>query len=170
MSSVDSRFQQLKIWSNIFGYLSSASSLIDLHDKNQLLQHCLHFQQKLGDVDGNELHMELSRFVSIIRNDLRLITPTDFLQYIYKNELQELYPNVAIALRILLTTPTTVASPERSFSTLKLTKIFNRSSMLDDRLSSLAMISIESKVARKLDLNEIIERFIHRKKRRNPFI
>ena len=45
----------------------------------------------------------------------------------------------------------TVVSAERSFSTLKLIKTFNRSTTREDRLSLLAMIAIESETARKLD-------------------
>jgi len=40
--------------------------------------------------------------------------------------------------------PVTVATAERSFSKLKLIMTFNRSSMKDERLLGLAMISIES--------------------------
>ena len=49
-----------------------------------------------------------------------------------------------------------VASAVRSFSTLKLIKTFNRSTMLSSRLSSLAMISIESATARKLNYRRAI--------------
>ena len=47
------------------------------------------------------------------------------------------YPNVDIAYRILLTTPVTVASAERSFSKLKLLKNYLRSSMSQERLNGL---------------------------------
>jgi len=56
------------------------------------------------------------------------------LRYLYVNDLQGIYGNLAIALRILLTVPVTVATVERSFSKLKLIKTFNRSSMKDETL------------------------------------
>jgi len=56
----------------------------------------------------------------------------------------EVYPNISIALRIVLNCPDTAASAERSFSKLKLIKTFKRSYMTDYRLSSLAMLSIEA--------------------------
>jgi len=43
----------------------------------------------------------------------------------------------------MLNCPDAVASAERSFSTLKLIKTFNRSHMTDSGLSALAMLSIE---------------------------
>jgi len=49
---------------------------------------------------------------------------TEFLllSSILKTRLDEVYPNVFIALRIMLNCPNTVASSERNFSKLKLIK------------------------------------------------
>jgi len=91
------------------------------------------------------------------------------LHYLYVNDLQDVYGNLAIALRILLTVPVTVATAERSFSKLKLIKTFNRASMTDERLTHLAMISIESAMARKLDMTDVINTFATSKVRRKPF-
>ena len=61
--------------------------------------------------------------------------------------------------------PVTGATAERSFSKLKLIKTFNRSSMKDERLSGLAMISIESGMARRLDVTDVINTFANSKVR-----
>ena len=53
------------------------------------------------------------------------------------------FPTLCIAYRLLLTIGFSVVSCERSFSRLKLTKACIRSSMLQERLTSLALISIE---------------------------
>uniref|UniRef100_A0A3B1J2K6 DUF4371 domain-containing protein n=1 Tax=Astyanax mexicanus TaxID=7994 RepID=A0A3B1J2K6_ASTMX len=50
--------------------------------------------------------------------------------------------DVATALKLFLTIPVTVASAERSFSKLKMIKNYLRSTMSQDRLSGLAMLSI----------------------------
>ncbi|KAF0742359.1 zinc finger MYM-type protein 1-like, partial [Aphis craccivora] len=73
------------------------------------------------------------------------------LQYILDTDTKEIFSNVWIALRILLTIPVTVASGERSFSKLKLIKTYVRSTMGDERLSSLAILSIENDIAENLD-------------------
>jgi len=65
---------------------------------------------------------------------------------LYVNDLQDIYGNFTIVLRILLTVRATMATAERRFSNLKLIKTFNRSSMKGERLSGLAMISVESDV------------------------
>jgi len=58
---------------------------------------------------------------------------------------------------------------ERSFSKLKLTKTYLRNIMQDDRLSGLAVLSIENAEARKLDVSKIIDDFASRKARRRKF-
>jgi len=67
-------------------------------------------------------------------------TPMELLQLIHTYSLQEIYPNVEIALRIFLTPPVTVASCERSFSKLKLINNYLRSSMAQERLCDLASV------------------------------
>jgi len=78
------------------------------------------------------------------------------LSSIFKTRLDEGYPNIFIALRIMLNCPDTVASAERSFCKLKLIKTFNRSYMTENRLSSLAMLSIEASCVHSLDLDDVI--------------
>ena len=63
----------------------------------------------------------------------------------------EIFPNVCIALRVFCNLPVTVASTERSFSKLKLSKNFLWSTMTQERLNDLATLSIESELARKLE-------------------
>ena len=53
---------------------------------------------------------------------------------------EDLYPNVATVLTILLTMPVSIATPERSFSTTRRAKTYVRSTMLKERLSSLALM------------------------------
>ena len=100
---------------------------------------------------------ELVRFALIIKeNKKTLNTAKDFLNYICMKHLMKVYPNLFIALRILLTCLFFVAGAEKSFSKLKFIKAFNQSTMMDDRLSSLAIISIESDCARSL-YNHVID-------------
>ncbi|KAL4580130.1 hypothetical protein LXL04_016311 [Taraxacum kok-saghyz] len=56
------------------------------------------------------------------------------------------FPNACIAYRILLTIPVTVAFVERSFSKLNFLKSYLLSTMTQERLSGLAMISIENEI------------------------
>jgi hypothetical protein len=89
--------------------------------------------------------------------------PLDILEFLKK---RPFYPNAIIAYRILLTIPVTVPSAERSFSKLKLLKSYMCSTMTQERLNGLSMISIESDVFEDTDYECIIEDFISRNTRR----
>lgn len=75
-------------------------------------------------------------------------------------------PEVCSAYILYLTLPVTTASAERSFSKLKLIKNYLRSTMTQTRLSSLAFINIENKMAREIDINIIVEEFAEKNARR----
>ncbi len=63
----------------------------------------------------------------------------------------------------MVTVPVTAASGERSFSLPKLIKIHLRTTMLQERLSAVAQISIESGVTRSLDKDELIRALKNRR-------
>lgn len=91
------------------------------------------------------------------------MTTFDLLTYLSQNKICELYPNLWVALRIACTLPVTVASAEQSFSKLKLIKNYVRSSIAHERLSGLALISINNKIARQTSYGDIINNFASRK-------
>ena len=167
--SIKERFNLLREVSSAFSFLYTRDKLLLVQQENALLTCCKEFQKKFGDIDSDEMSAELQRFVIILQKKRNLNTAQDFLNYLLKTHLFELYPNVYIALRILLTCPVTVASAERSFSKLKLIKIFNRTSMTDSRLSSLAMLSIENDCARSLDYDNVVTAFANKKVRSRLF-
>ena len=74
--------------------------------------------------------------------------------------------DVVTVFKIFLTLPVTVASAERSFSKLKLIKNYMRSTMSQDMLSGLSILSIENERARNLDLSEIVKQFAEKNARR----
>ena len=73
------------------------------------------------------------------------------------------------SLRVLLTCPVSVVGAERGFSKLKLIKTFYRPSMMDERLMSLAEISIESACLQDLDRDHIVNVFAAEKARQKTF-
>jgi len=76
-----------------------------------------------------------------------------------------MFPNIAVLLQILATLPVTTATAEHSFSTLKRLKTYLRSSMCDERLTSLALIYVHADDV-ELSPNEVIDQFAssgHRK-------
>ena len=68
------------------------------------------------------------------------------------------FPIIKTALQILGTVPVTSCACERSFSSMKLLKIYNCSTMMNDRLNALAMLNVH------LDLHptseDVLRKFI----------
>ncbi|CAJ0917037.1 unnamed protein product [Ranitomeya imitator] len=91
--------------------------------------------------------------------------PLDLLNAIYKFELQGIFGEVCIALRIFITLPLSVAEGERAFSKLSLVKNYLRSTMTEQRLNSLALLSIEHELARRLNFKDLITDFAKQKVR-----
>ena len=79
------------------------------------------------------------------------------------------YPEVCTAYIMYMTVSVTVARAERSFSKLKLIKNFLRISMSKERLSGLALLSMENEQAKNLDFRKVIQQFASAKARRKNF-
>ena len=75
-------------------------------------------------------------------------------------------PNLATAILILLTLSSSVVSCERSFSKLKLIKNHLRSTMAQERLSSMSLMSVQSTILDAADMNDIIDSFAAKKERK----
>jgi hypothetical protein len=64
----------------------------------------------------------------------------------------------------------TTAEPERCFSTMKSIKIFLRSTMSEERLSALVMLSVGNNLLESNNFSEkVIEAFVFRKDRKMDF-
>ena len=77
-------------------------------------------------------------------------------QLIFKKQVQGLFPNVEIALRMYLVLVVSKFSAKRSFSKLKLIKNWLRTSMCNDRLSRLALMSIEADILREINFEDVV--------------
>jgi len=74
------------------------------------------------------------------------------LQYIHENDLMSTFPNVTIALRILLTLPVSVESVEKSFSKLKIIKNYLKSTIEQKRLFCLATLAIKHEILDEINI------------------
>ena len=97
-------------------------------------------------------HLSIKKFCDVIIKDHQTILSS--------------IPEILTVFRLFLTLPVTVASAERSFSKLKLIKNYLRNSISEERLSSLAVLSIEQEIARDLDVQLIVEEFSAKNARR----
>lgn len=90
----------------------------------------------------------------------------DVYNIIKRERLEIAFPNVETIFKLFLSLMITNCSGERSFSKLKLLKTPTRSTMKEDRLSDLAILSIECEVMRQLPREEIVDNFISKTMRK----
>ena len=101
------------------------------------LEECLRHGMQC-DIDGKDLFRELEVLKGLLPTGVK--GPIEVLNHL--KLMDGCFPNAWIPYRILLTIPVTVASGERSFSKLKFIKSYLRSTMSQERLNGLAMLSI----------------------------
>ena len=165
--TVKERFSHMETFFQLYGFLYSKDLMKSTKEAGRLGECCHKLEQATEDVEAQDLRMEVEGAVQSFPTDIS--TPSEMLNYIYKENIVDLYPNLSIALRLLLTLPVTVASGERSFSKLKLIKTYLRTTMTQERLSSLAVLSIEQEMRRSLDMKDVIARFADAKARKVKF-
>lgn len=163
------RFEQFQSFEENFGILWDFEKLKSI-EPDKLRRFCdnlanLTNHGEISDLNSDDLYQDLCMLRRNLPEDTK--RAIDVLTYI--KEMEGSYPNAWIAYRILLTIPVTVAYAERSFSKLKLIKSYLRSTMSQERLSGLAMLSIESDMVQKLDYVNLIDTFASKNARRVIF-
>lgn len=118
-------------------------------------------------MNGEELYQEILILSPLVKADQSSL---DVLNFIFKSHLEQLFPNSVVAIKILNTLPVTVASGERSFSKLKLIKTYLRTTMTQDRLVDLSILSIEKELVEALEYDDMIEEFAKLKARKVQFV
>lgn len=167
IQSLEDRFQSVGEVRDNFGVLFNFCDL----DAQTLRDQCNMLEDRLtcgeeSDIDGSALPTEIESLPDLPQAKM---TGFELLTYLSQNDICELFPNLWIALRIACTLPVTVASAERSFSELKLIKTYLRSTMAQERLSGLALISINHKVGKDISYNDDTNGFASRKARKQRF-
>ncbi|XP_020258942.1 zinc finger MYM-type protein 1-like [Asparagus officinalis] len=168
IGSLKKMFEQYKAYEDIFGFLFGSEKLNSLDDNN-LKACCDNLEivlkyKTFSDLDGKDLFGELKILRNILPKETKMAI--DILNFL---KIRNCFPNACIAYRILLTIPVTVASAERSFSKLKLLKSYLRSTMSQERLNGLALISIENDFIDKIDVQGLISDFAAKNARRTIF-
>lgn len=165
--SANERFNALKEYDNLFSFLYDFESN---KGSGKLNESCVRLASALThnenvDIDAQDLYREFPIIVTLIKNQ-KITHAIGILNLIKRNDMENMVPNMVIAYRILLSMPVSVASGEHSFSKLKIIKNYLRNSMNQDRLNSLAIVSIENDVAKSIDYNDIIDEFAAAKARK----
>jgi len=169
LASVKKRFEQITQYNEQFRFLYRIGKLKSMGEE-ELLKHCQDLQITLtdcesSDIDATDLCSELIIFRTMVNENTTAIQALRILKTSCSS-----FPNINIALRILLTIPVASAGVERAFSKLKIIKNYLRSTISQDRLSGLATLSIENELAETLDYDQLIDQFALQKARKKKFI
>ena len=84
-------------------------------------------------------------------------------------QLKKVLPMANHAVRLICTSPVTVAANERTFSKLKIIKSVLRSTMTDSRLDALLLLSCEKDIVDNLNLTSVVKKWSLLKTRRVQF-
>lgn len=117
-----------------------------------------------------DMHKEIMSSIADSAEELFELTINNVLKFMIANGMCSIYPNLSILYKIFLTLPINSAGAERSFSRLKLIKSYVRSTMGEERLSGLSLISIERQLASEVDCSKVIDHFARMKPRRKKLL
>ncbi|KAF0748925.1 zinc finger MYM-type protein 1-like [Aphis craccivora] len=143
---------------NAFGSIHRKFCLADILRKEYLqfcsvyfsIENLIKLPQKLHENDilhyhtDDEEEEEEEEEIEATEEDQK--TTSTIYAVCHSTGLKDVFPNIYIALTIILTLPVSSASPERAFSKLKIIKNRLRSTMSEDRLEGLMLITCERDV------------------------
>lgn len=169
LSSLESRFVQLQQYEKRWGFLFDMKKLKSMTDQCLMIS-CVKLEEVLkhegtSDTDGKDLFPELKILIHCLSQETT--KPIEVLNYL--KWMEGCFPNAWVAYRILLTIHVIVASEERSFSKFKLIKSYLCSTMSQERLNGLAILSIENEMAEEIDCESLISTFVAKTARRLIF-
>lgn len=121
----------------------------------------------INDIDEKDLINECELAKQYFFNDPSFtVSHASMYSKIIKDELQGLFPNIEIVLRIFLSLFVTNVPDERSFSKLKHIKNILRNRLSEEKLNSLSLMSIENEILNSINFDEIINEFVLLKTRK----
>jgi hypothetical protein len=157
----------------VCGIKTRFETVWDLNDKFSVLWDFLNMEEaeiidklkNLQKIYKDDLNLEISdEFLHVKKIfhanfDVQRLQPLEFINQIRELKLESLYPNLTSILRIFCCLPVSVAEAERSFSCLARIKNELRTTMTQERLNAMAVLCIESELAKEIDYTDIIEKF-----------
>uniref|UniRef100_A0A6Q2XCH7 TTF-type domain-containing protein n=1 Tax=Esox lucius TaxID=8010 RepID=A0A6Q2XCH7_ESOLU len=138
------------------------SPSLDLGSALDLIEALMHRFQCYRDESYFEgLWKDLHGYVTIIlERKAGIQKPTSVVDLTVLIEpFKEVFHKLFKLCKIAVAIPVSTAACERSFSTLKLVKSYLRSTMNDERLSNLGVLSVESRRAKSLNFDEFVNNF-----------
>ncbi|KAJ3614350.1 hypothetical protein NHX12_017924 [Muraenolepis orangiensis] len=151
LNSLEERFDTMQNVKDNFGVLLNFNNVTTM-SRDTLKNQCADLEKMLSktgesDICGAEMAEEILNLPSVPPK----ITVMQLLEILHEKQIQELYPNLSFF---------------ESFSKLKLVKTHLCSTMGQERLSGLALISINRELSQQISYEAIIDDFASKKSRR----
>lgn len=158
------RFLAMRTVKNYFDFMEPQNLL--KMSKEVILEKCQKMCKKYPHVLSTRFINQFDVLIDLIKEDINIdMTIRQFFEIIIEKYacLEVDFPEVYTAFLLFFTLPVTVANLERSFSKLKILKDCMRSTISEQRLRDLSILTIEYNGASNLDLKELIDRFANAK-------
>ena len=130
-------------------------SALTLSSNNFLHNDFLSEFTKRFNISSTDVKHEISLVRKLVNDNTLTVTQFLIELFPYKKAFEGIYRLLLLAV----TLPVTSASCERSFSKMRIVKTFLRNSMSNNRLSNIALLSIESKRAESIDFDNFVDEF-----------
>ena len=164
------RFTRLDDLNKRFGFLLNVHELLTESESSDSIKESCNRVGDLynTDLDGKELYNEVidCRMLLKSRTNTSITNTVELLEFIVQYGDENVFPNLRVAIQIMLTVAISIASCERSFSKLKLILPYLRATMGQARLSALALLSIERDEADNINFDHVINLFADAKARK----
>lgn len=150
------------------------SFLLNICDKSidtgteDLVEEAENFQKFYKEDIEETFPLECIHFRNYIKNTQmeESFDSTNVLEFIRDHHLEDLFPNVNIALQLYLTMAVTNCTAERSFSYLRRIKNYLRSTLTEKKLDDFGILCIEGDFLNSLEYDDVINEFAGMKSRR----
>jgi hypothetical protein len=151
----------------IYNILNDSEKLVS----DEKIKHDLSIYKDI--IDSQKLFREFDLFYTI-KNSLNLDNFEKLYSYLklkqdFRESFKTGFPNIYLLLKIYLASPIASVTSERGFSCLKRIKTYLRSTMLQDRLSSSAILNFESEFINLINIEDVIDEFASNKNRKFAF-
>lgn len=170
VSQITNRYQITEKVNNMFSFLWNPTATANDEDaitvKSQELSKFYPKDLKADEVIEEVRQINKLKSGAHLFGEVSKVSSLLLLNRIHEKGLQNIFPQICVALRIFVSIPVSVAAGERSFSKLAIVKNCRRSTMGQDRLSGLIMLSAERDLARKVNYDSVISSFALRMARK----
>lgn len=170
VSSLEQRLEAYQLVNTRFGFLGKLATI----ENEEIMTAAQNLIENYNDDLDNNLGNELIQFKSFCDEfteegeiETKVISQERWMyKLLIEKDVKDCFPNVEVALRMFLSIMVTNSTGERSFSKLKLVKNRLRTTMSEDRLNFLCIMSLECDILRQISYEDIINKFVNIKCRR----